>query len=90
MIYYATVTRTSDALVYVTIPELGGTAEMGPYPAVGGPYVADDRVVVSRLSAVAEDLIVLGNFTAGAAPDGDIYGGEPTDTFTDEVDGGTP
>ena len=93
MIYYGTVTRVdANAMVFVTIPELGGSAEIGPDPALGYAYAPGDRVVVSRLSVVAEDLIVLGPISTGEAiaVGGDIDGGTPSSTFTGEVDGGTP
>lgn len=65
MIHTATVTRASGGQVYVTVQDIGGDQELGPYEQAetATPLAAGDRVIAGQLGRVPEQLVILGRLT---------------------------
>ena len=68
MMFFGTVTRNSTGNVWVKIPEIGGSKELGPFPSVythssvtnDDGYLKGDRVLLARIGNIKGQMVVIG------------------------------
>ena len=67
----ATVTRNDAEGIFVEIPSLGAGMEFGPCgaPVSVGGFTVGDRVIVTSIDGIPDDLEIIGRLTDGTAPD---------------------
>lgn len=65
-LYRGVITKLTAKGAWVSVPKLGGTASFGPCEVTTSDYSIGEKVLVSHIGDVVDNLVILGRLTRDA------------------------